>query len=61
MFSQRSIKNEFFISGAGTTKKLHLGGQEISSKKVHYCKCSLSIIGYGPKCICCSSILSSLV
>ena len=32
MFSQRSIKNEVFISGAGTTKKLHLGG-EISSKK----------------------------
>ena len=24
MFSQRSIKNEVFISGAGTTKKLHL-------------------------------------
>ena len=35
MSSQRSIKNEAFISGAGTTKKFHLEG-EISSKKVHY-------------------------
>ena len=36
MFPQMSIiKNEVFISGAGTTKKLHLGG-EIASKKVHY-------------------------
>ena len=35
MSSQRSIKDEAFLSGAGTTKKLHSGG-EISSKKVHY-------------------------
>ena len=36
MFPQMSIiKNEEIISGAGTTKKVHLGG-EISSKKVHY-------------------------
>ena len=50
MSSQRSIKNEAFISGAGTTKKLHLEG-EISSKKVLYWKCSVCIIGYGRKCI----------
>ena len=35
MSSQRSIKDKVFVSGAGATKKLHLGG-EISSKKVHY-------------------------
>ena len=50
MSSQRSIKNEVFISGTGTTKKLHLGG-EISTKKVHYWTCSVCIIDYGPKCI----------